>query len=243
MSNASANRAPLLLALVILLGVGGRWLRGEQAPPGDTPLARVALDSQLAQVERAGGPGGAGRGRGRQKGAGPAVPRRRAKGSNGGNPSAGTGGAARRPAQPDSSLPRAIRSERTPIGAVSPGFLARREAELAAEESKGRAGRARREGGGGSGGEGGSRRARRPSPAPLAVEGRAAELVDLETASAREIERLPRIGPALARRIVEDRAAHGPFGSLEGLQRVRGVGPGVARQLQGHVTFGTTGRP
>jgi competence ComEA-like helix-hairpin-helix protein len=69
------------------------------------------------------------------------------------------------------------------------------------------------------------------------------EPIDLETASAAEIERLPRVGPALARRIVEDRAAHGPFRSLEGLQRVRGVGPAVARQLQGHVTFGGTGRP
>lgn len=69
------------------------------------------------------------------------------------------------------------------------------------------------------------------------------EPIDLETASAAEIERLPRVGPALARRIVEDRAAHGPFRSLEGLQRVRGVGPVVARQLQGHVTFGGTGRP
>jgi DNA uptake protein ComE-like DNA-binding protein len=36
---------------------------------------------------------------------------------------------------------------------------------------------------------------------------------------------------------------HGPFRSLEGLQRVRGIGPALARQLQGYVTFGGTGRP
>jgi competence protein ComEA len=68
-------------------------------------------------------------------------------------------------------------------------------------------------------------------------------IVDLESADATTIETLPRIGPALARRIVEDRAAHGPFRSLEGLQRVRGVGPAIARQLLGHVTFGGAGRP
>ena len=67
--------------------------------------------------------------------------------------------------------------------------------------------------------------------------------VDVESASAAELERLPRVGPALARRIVSDRSAHGPFGSLEGLQRVRGIGPAMARQLQGYVTFGGTGRP
>ncbi len=67
--------------------------------------------------------------------------------------------------------------------------------------------------------------------------------VDVESASAAELERLPRVGPALAQRIVSDRSAHGPFGSLEGLQRVRGIGPAMARQLQGYVTFGGTGRP
>jgi Helix-hairpin-helix motif len=67
--------------------------------------------------------------------------------------------------------------------------------------------------------------------------------VDLDVASATEIEALPRIGPVLAARIVADRLANGPFGSLEGFERVRGVGPSLARTLHGRVTFSGTARP
>ncbi len=68
-------------------------------------------------------------------------------------------------------------------------------------------------------------------------------IVNVESATAAEIEALPGIGPSLARRIVEDRRVHGPFGSLAGLQRVRGVGPALVGRLLGRVTFNTAGRP
>ena len=68
-------------------------------------------------------------------------------------------------------------------------------------------------------------------------------IVDMDVASEGEIESLPRIGSVLARRIVGDRSANGPFGSLEGLQRVRGVGPGLATLLRNRVTFSGTARP
>ncbi|HTT68089.1 MAG TPA: helix-hairpin-helix domain-containing protein [Gemmatimonadales bacterium] len=64
------------------------------------------------------------------------------------------------------------------------------------------------------------------------------ERVDVDRAPADEVQRLPRIGPALARRIVAEREAHGPFGSLAGLRRVTGIGPGLLRGLEPHVTFG-----
>ncbi|MFL5577560.1 MAG: ComEA family DNA-binding protein [Gemmatimonadaceae bacterium] len=67
--------------------------------------------------------------------------------------------------------------------------------------------------------------------------------VDVDTASASTLERLPRIGPALARRIVDDRERNGPFGSMSALQRVRGVGPALARRLSDSVTFSGTRRP
>jgi competence protein ComEA len=63
-------------------------------------------------------------------------------------------------------------------------------------------------------------------------------LVDVERASAAELEGLPGIGPAMAKRIVEDRAAHGLFGSMAGLQRVKGIGPGLARKLAPRISFG-----
>lgn len=61
--------------------------------------------------------------------------------------------------------------------------------------------------------------------------------IDLDRAPVLEIARLPRVGVALAKRIVADRTARGPFGSLTGLDRVPGVGPGLLRALEPHVAF------
>jgi competence ComEA-like helix-hairpin-helix protein len=66
---------------------------------------------------------------------------------------------------------------------------------------------------------------------------RPGERVDVDRAPAVELTRLPRIGPGLAARIVADRAEKGPFGSLEGLDRVPGVGPTVLEAVAAHVAF------
>lgn len=77
-----------------------------------------------------------------------------------------------------------------------------------------------------------------PGVAPLPPERRPPGPIDVERASARDIEALPGIGPALAKRIVDDREQHGPFGSMQGLTRVKGIGPGLARKLAGRISFG-----
>jgi competence ComEA-like helix-hairpin-helix protein len=69
------------------------------------------------------------------------------------------------------------------------------------------------------------------------------ERVDADTAGADELARLPRVGPKLARRIVEERDARGPFGSLEGLRRVTGVGPAMVAALERSVSFSGVARP
>jgi competence protein ComEA len=51
------------------------------------------------------------------------------------------------------------------------------------------------------------------------------ERIDLDHAEVTEITRLPRVGPALAQRIVAWRTEHGPFGSLTRLDSVPGIGP------------------
>jgi competence protein ComEA len=61
--------------------------------------------------------------------------------------------------------------------------------------------------------------------------------IDLDRAEAAAIESLPRLGPALARRIVANRDSFGPFGSLDGLQRVRGIGPSLVKTLAPRVHF------
>jgi competence protein ComEA len=65
----------------------------------------------------------------------------------------------------------------------------------------------------------------------------AGEPVDLDRATGPEIEALPWVGPALARRIVANRDSFGSFGSLEALGRVKGVGPGTRKRLAALVTF------
>ena len=64
----------------------------------------------------------------------------------------------------------------------------------------------------------------------------AARQVDINTAGATELERLPGVGPTLARRIVEDRSAHGPFQTPEDLQRVPGIGPKTYESLRAYAT-------
>lgn len=70
---------------------------------------------------------------------------------------------------------------------------------------------------------------------------RPGETIDLNTASADEIARLPRIGMSLAKRIVQDRATRGAFRSLEELDRVPGVGPALLDRLSEWVAFGGPG--
>jgi competence protein ComEA len=53
----------------------------------------------------------------------------------------------------------------------------------------------------------------------------------VNAAAEAELQTLPGIGPALARRIVEYRAAHGRFQRPGDLANVRGIGPATAAKL------------
>ena len=75
-------------------------------------------------------------------------------------------------------------------------------------------------------GAAGSAAAGTPSPtAPL----------DLNTASAEQLDALPGVGPATAQKIIDYRQAHGPFRSVDELQAVPGIGPSKLAQLKGLV--------
>ena len=60
--------------------------------------------------------------------------------------------------------------------------------------------------------------------------------LDLNVADARALQSLPGIGPALADRILQYRAKHGPFQRVQDLLNVRGIGPKTLGQLAHKVT-------
>jgi competence protein ComEA len=63
-------------------------------------------------------------------------------------------------------------------------------------------------------------------------------LININTATAAQLETLPRIGPAMAQRIVEYREANGPFKTIEEIQNVPGIGPATFNGLKDLITVG-----
>ncbi len=61
--------------------------------------------------------------------------------------------------------------------------------------------------------------------------GDAAPRLDLNSATAAELEALPGVGPVLAKRIIEWREKHGPFNGVAELDSVSGVGPALLAEL------------
>ncbi len=62
--------------------------------------------------------------------------------------------------------------------------------------------------------------------------------VNINTASLEELQTLPRIGPAIAQRIIDYRKEHGPFKRVEDLLKIQGIGERVFEQIKDRVTVG-----
>ncbi|MFC7405956.1 helix-hairpin-helix domain-containing protein [Georgenia alba] len=71
---------------------------------------------------------------------------------------------------------------------------------------------------------------------PGGAAGAAGGLVNLNTATAAELEELPGIGPALAASILEWRDLNGAFATVEDLDLVSGIGPATMEELRPLVT-------
>jgi competence ComEA-like helix-hairpin-helix protein len=82
-----------------------------------------------------------------------------------------------------------------------------------------------------------ARRPADPRPRPARAQPRPTGVVDLNTASAGDIEDLPGIGPALAARIVAARDSLHGFRALDALCGVRGIGPALIERLRPRVTL------
>lgn len=62
--------------------------------------------------------------------------------------------------------------------------------------------------------------------------------IDINRAAAADLMLLDGIGPATSAAIIEAREAGGPFRSVDGLQRARGIGPATVDKLRPFVTVG-----
>lgn len=85
------------------------------------------------------------------------------------------------------------------------------------------------------------RRTAAAEPPPASAAAAAAEAthpgrIDLNRATAAELDALPGIGPVLAGRILEHRARNGGFRRVEDLLAVRGIGPRLFERLRTRVT-------
>ena len=64
--------------------------------------------------------------------------------------------------------------------------------------------------------------------------------ININTASAEELETLPGIGPALAERIIAYRETHGLFENVDDLINVKGIGEAVLSELRDLVSVGSS---
>ena len=62
--------------------------------------------------------------------------------------------------------------------------------------------------------------------------------ININTASAAELDALPGIGPALAGRVIDYREQHGPFQTLDELAEVSGISDRMVDELRALITIG-----
>lgn len=60
--------------------------------------------------------------------------------------------------------------------------------------------------------------------------------IDVNTATASQLDELPGIGPSLAAAIIAYRTEHGPFATLDALEQVPGIGHSKLSRLRPHAT-------
>lgn len=62
-------------------------------------------------------------------------------------------------------------------------------------------------------------------------------MINLNTASADELDSLPGIGPTYAQRIIDYREANGGFSSIEEIENVKGIGPATFGKMKDQITI------
>lgn len=76
------------------------------------------------------------------------------------------------------------------------------------------------------------------SPAPSSAKPPVTGTININTASATDLQRLPGIGAKTATRVIEYRQKNGPFKKVEELMNVRGVGEKNFLKLKNQISVG-----
>lgn len=67
--------------------------------------------------------------------------------------------------------------------------------------------------------------------------------VNINTASASELETLPRVGPKIAQRIIDFRTKNGNFKKVEDIMKIQGIGEKVFENIRDLITVGGENAP
>lgn len=62
--------------------------------------------------------------------------------------------------------------------------------------------------------------------------------ININTASLAELQKLPRIGPEIAQRIIDFRKEHGKFKKIEEIMKVKGIGEKLFEGIKDQITVG-----
>jgi comEA protein len=66
-----------------------------------------------------------------------------------------------------------------------------------------------------------------------------AEKININTASAAELEKIPQIGPKIAQRIIDYRKENGGFKRIEDIMKVKGIGEKIFGRIKDLITVGS----
>ena len=70
----------------------------------------------------------------------------------------------------------------------------------------------------------------------IATMGLAFGAVNINTATKEQLDSLKGIGPTKAQAIIDYRTKHGPFKSVDDLEKVPGIGPGTMKEIRNDIT-------
>jgi competence protein ComEA len=63
-------------------------------------------------------------------------------------------------------------------------------------------------------------------------------VININTASVEELDKLPGIGPSIAKAIIDYRTTSGPFKKIEDINEVKGIGDALYAKIKDQITVG-----